>query len=191
MDQDLNGLSPAQLGRLFPISLCAYDPGWPAMFRTEKQALLRAAGSAVTPRIHHIGSTAVTHLAAKPVIDILMAVPKTADLNELKQMMRSAGYSYAPQPRNPAPHMMFMKGYSPAGYVGQAYHVHLRYFGPQDEIIFRDYLRAHPEDAQRYARLKERLAGEYRYDRDGYTEAKTGFIRQVLAKAKQAPRRMP
>ena len=154
MDKDLNELSREELGRLFPIRLCAYDPSWPEIFRAESQALLEKIGKENVLGLHHIGSTAVPGLAAKPVIDILLAVFKDADLEKLKRAMADFGYAFAPQPLRPPPHMMFMKGYSPDGYTGQVCHVHIRYAGEQDEIIFRDYLRAHPDSATEYTALK-------------------------------------
>lgn len=183
MEKNLENMTTEELGRLFPIRLREYDPAWPGLFRAEKPILLKAAGKNAL-EIHHIGSTAVHGLTAKPVIDILLIIPHNADSEKLKRNMKEAGYAFSPQPQKPAPHMMFMKGYSPVGYTGQAYHVHIRFAGVQDEITFRDYLAAHPGAAKEYAALKARLAREYCHDRDGYTEAKTDFIRRIFEKAK-------
>ncbi len=184
MDKDLNELSREALGRLFPITLCNYDPRWPKIFRAEKKALLRAVGPSSVLAVRHIGSTAVPGLPAKPTVDILMVITKEADQEKLKCDMAGADYHFAPQPLKPPPHMMFMKGYAKTGYTGQAFHVHVRHPGVQDEIIFRDYLRAHPDSAAEYAALKKRLAKKYRHDRDGYTDAKADFVRQILKEAK-------
>ena len=73
--------------------------------------------------------------------------------------------------------MMFMKGYTPNGFFGQAFHVHVRYPGDWDEIYFRDFLRTHPEAAAEYASLKHQLKKQFEFDRDGYTRAKSDFIR--------------
>jgi GrpB-like predicted nucleotidyltransferase (UPF0157 family) len=183
MNKDMNDMTEEELGHLFPIEICKYDSKWPKLFQTEKQALLNATVSDNILEIHHIGSTAIPGLNAKPVIDILIILKKDVALEKLKSGMKRAGYAFAPQPRKPAPHMMFMKGYSPTGYTGQAYHVHIRYTGTQDEIVFRDHMLAHPNDAGAYARLKARLAREYRYNRNGYTDAKENFIRKILIKA--------
>jgi GrpB-like predicted nucleotidyltransferase (UPF0157 family) len=181
MQKDLSAMTRAQLGRLFPIRICPYDPAWPQLFCAESQKLARAAGRENVAGIEHIGSTAVPGLSAKPVVDILMMVKKNTDLRALRQNLEKAGYAFSAQPDRPAPHMMFMKGYGPAGYTGQAYHLHIRYPGRQDETVFRDRLRAHPKEAAAYARLKAALAAKYRFDRDGYTRAKTAFIRGLLA----------
>ena len=180
MKKDLNQLTRAELGRLFPIRLCAYDPKWPKLFSAESQTLLHAAGRETVEGIEHIGSTAVPGLTAKPVIDILMIIRRETDLEILRQNITAAGYAFAAQPDKPAPHMMFMKGYGPDGYTGQVYHLHIRYAGVIDEVLFRDRLRASPKEAADYALLKESLACKYRFDRDAYTQAKTAFIRRVL-----------
>lgn len=81
--------------------------------------------------------------------------------------------------------MMFLKGYTPEGFKGQAYHVHVRYRGDGDELYFRDYLLAHPETAKEYGELKLKLKKQYEHDRDGYTDAKTDFIQRIINLAKQ------
>ena len=102
--------------------------------------------------------------------------------------METIGYIYSPQPTNPAPHMMFMKGYTPEGFKGQAFHVHVRYSGDWDELYFRDYLIAHPDVADKYGKLKVELQKKFEHDRDGYTFAKTGFIKKFTALARKAMR---
>jgi GrpB-like predicted nucleotidyltransferase (UPF0157 family) len=85
--------------------------------------------------------------------------------------MKAAGFIYNRQPGNPPPHMMFMKGYTPEGFKGQAFHVHVRYGGDWNELYFRDYLEEHPDVAAKYEALKMQLKGKYEFDRDAYTAA--------------------
>ena len=80
--------------------------------------------------------------------------------------------------------MMFVKGYTKAGFKGQAFHIHVRYKGDWDEIYFRDYLIAHPEVAREYEDLKIRLCSAFKNDREGYTEAKTDFVKMVTGSAR-------
>jgi GrpB-like predicted nucleotidyltransferase (UPF0157 family) len=80
---------------------------------------------------------------------------------------------------------MFMKGYTPRGFEGQVFHVHVRFSGDWDELHFRDYLIRHPETAAEYGKLKRLIMKKFEFDRDGYTEAKGGFIRHVTALARQ------
>lgn len=115
------------------------------------------------------------------------------------------------RPDNPPPHLTFVKGYTQHGFEGQAFHVHIRYGGEArhdekkrgkalrgtavkggeprretewDEIIFRDYLISHPQKAIEYEALKLGLLDEFEFDRDGYTEAKGGFVAEVMELAK-------
>ena len=75
--------------------------------------------------------------------------------------------------------MDFNKGYTPNGFAERVFHLHLRAFGDHDELYFRYYLNEHPETAKEYEKLKLSLWKLYEYDRDGYTEQKTNFVRKV------------
>ena len=76
--------------------------------------------------------------------------------------------------------MSFNKGYAPVGYADKVFHVHVHRIGDNDEILFRDYLIAHPESAKVYEKLKLSLLPKYKNNRDGYTEAKTDFIKRIM-----------
>jgi len=141
---------------------------------------MKTLGREVILQIDHIGSTAIPGMPAKPTIDILIQVYDYIPDHQLIDSLSSIGYQYIHKPENPPPHMMFVTGYTPDGIKGQTYHLHIRYDGPHEEIIFRDYLRSHPDAAREYTELKYRLAEKYRNDRDGYTEAKTEFIKKII-----------
>lgn len=181
----LNEMTNQELWELFPIILSQYDPVWKENYAKEKLLLEKAAGRQNIARISHYGSTAVPNLTAKPTVDILLEINGDANLNSLVAGMEAAGYIYSPQPDNPAPHMMFMKGYTPEGFKGQVFHVHVRYLGDWDELYFRDYLLAHPETVDEYGKLKLELKKKYEHDRDGYTNAKTGFIKHITGLARE------
>ena len=132
----------------------------------------------------HVGSTAIPNLIAKPTIDILLEIKDDTDIERLISNMQSCGYLYSEQPNNPAPHMMFMKGYIPQGFKRQVFHAHVRYSGDWDELYFRDYLLAYPEIADEYGKLKLELKKKYEHDRDGYTCAKTDFIKRITKLAR-------
>ena len=72
---------------------------------------------------------------------------------------------------------MYLNGYTPNGFIGQAIHIHVRYSGDWDELYFRDYLISHPDVAVKYGQLKLKLKAGYPNDRDGYTDAKGHFIK--------------
>ena len=81
--------------------------------------------------------------------------------------------------------MMFMKGYTPQGFCGQAYHVHVRYAGDWDELYFCDYLRSHPEAAAAYVQVKKRLQKLYEHDREAYTQGKSECIQSITQVARR------
>lgn len=192
MDKPLQDMTNEELWQLFPIILCEHDPAWSMHYQQEKELLLRTIGG-VVKRISHIGSTAVPGLAAKPTIDILLELCIEADTEQVKRDILALGYLFSAQPDNPPPHMMFMKGYTPRGFEGRVFHLHVRYYGDWDELYFRDYLIDHPEMVAEYARQKLLLATQYRHNRDAYTDAKTVFIKFAteLAKAAYAGRYTP
>jgi len=175
-------MSPEELGLLFPVVITEYNPGWPLLFKKEKESLEDGPGSGNIVSIEHIGSTAVPGLPAKPVIDILIEIDSSDD--SIKNYFRTLGYHFIHRPDNPPPHMMFVKGYTIQGYSGQAYHVHVRYRGDWNEIYFRDYLTRHTETAREYADLKYKLAKKYVNDREGYTRDKTKFVEYINALAR-------
>ena len=144
-------MTAAELGMLFPILLAKHDPAWQGRYQEEADRLATALGSRIV-RIHHIGSTSVPGLLAKPTIDILLEVCTDADCGTLIDTVRNLGYRYSPQPENPAPHMMFMKGYTPHGFEGQAYHLHVRYPGDA-------YTSGKTEFVQYFTRLARELYG--------------------------------
>lgn len=81
--------------------------------------------------------------------------------------------------------MSFNKGYTPDGYAEKVFHIHFHAVGDNDEILFRNYLTENPRIAKDYEKLKLSLLPKYKNNRDGYTEAKTGFVRRVTDLAKQ------
>ena len=79
----------------------------------------------------------------------------------------------------------YNKGYTEEGFAEKVFHLHLVHAGEQPEILFRDYLRTHPDDAKAYEALKLSLWKPYEHDRDGYTNAKTEFVQASLDKARE------
>ncbi|NLW31536.1 MAG: GrpB family protein [Fibrobacter sp.] len=185
MSKKLEEMTNEELWKLFPVIVSEYNPIWKENYLSEKKIIEKAIGIKNIVRINHYGSTSVPGLKAKPTIDILLEIKDDTDTDKLINAMRGAGYIYSPQPQNPPPHMMFLKGYTNEGFRGQAFHVHVRYGGVWDELFFRDYLCNHPEVAHEYSKLKLELKQKFEYDRDGYTEAKTGFIKKYTKMAKK------
>ena len=160
-----------------PILLVPFDPGWAAGFELERVALDGAIGDWVVGGIHHVGSTAVPGLEAKPVIDILVGVDGLEASRACFGPLAALGYLYAPY--LPEEMHWFCKP-DPAH---RTHHLHLvpvdskRY---RDELTFRDLLREDPDLASRYAALKQELAASHPADREAYTNGKSDFIAAVL-----------
>jgi GrpB-like predicted nucleotidyltransferase (UPF0157 family) len=163
------------------VELVAYDPDWPRQFAVEADRLRAVLDPALVIGIEHFGSTAVPGLIAKPIIDILIAVHSLARAKaEAIEPILSLGYVYWAD--NPKPdRMFFVKGMPPYG-ARRTHHVHIT--EPDREmwrrrLPFRDYLRAHPDEAARYADLKRDLAQRHATDREAYTDAKTDYVAAV------------
>jgi GrpB-like predicted nucleotidyltransferase (UPF0157 family) len=157
------------------------------LYSTEKDLIEKTLGVQRIVKISHIGSTAVPGMIAKPTIDILLEIRDDVDREGLIRMFSDMGYLCNPQPRNPAPHLMFIKGYTPEGYSGQAYHVHVRYGGDWDEPYFCNYLIRHPAVAGQYIALKQKLKESCECNREAYVRGKTEFIESVMKIARKEP----
>jgi GrpB-like predicted nucleotidyltransferase (UPF0157 family) len=179
LDNALGSLTVQELGQLFPIALTDYSNKWPGLYAAEAKVITDAFSPTKIIRIDHIGSTAIPGLKAKPTIDMLVQISEQVDIQKLKNVFQSLGYLINARPENPPPHLTFVKGYTPQGFQGQAYHVHIRYAGDWDEIRFRDYLMQHKEVAMEYESLKSALAKKYPTDREAYTGAKTEWIERI------------
>lgn len=177
--RNIKDMTLAELWKLFPIILTSHNPDWSEWANEEileLSELLKAHG----PVINHIGSTAIPNIQAKPIIDILVELNPDADRSRIKEIMEAAGYICMSVSDS---RMSFNKGYTPAGYADKVFHIHFHRTGDNDEIRFRDYLTAHPEVAKEYELLKLSLLPKYKNDRDGYTEAKSEFVRQTIERA--------
>ena len=181
MPKDLAEMTLEELWQRFPIELVPPRPEWPMMYADESAGLKNRLPADWIVRMEHIGSTAVGTIWAKPIVDILVETTGETDWEVLKTILLDAGYLCMSQSEN---RMSFNKGYTPQGFAPSVFHLHLRRPGDHDELFFRDYLIDHPEAAQAYQQLKLRLAGPYRFDRDGYTAAKTEMIQKYTQIAK-------
>jgi GrpB-like predicted nucleotidyltransferase (UPF0157 family) len=185
MAKKLNQLTINELGHLFPIIIAEYNPDWPILASIESRNISEAVGKEFISRIEHIGSTAVPGLCAKPTIDFILEILEITNCDLLIRKLQELDYNYIPRPENPLPHMMFTKGYSEFGITGQTFHIHVRYPGDWDEIIFRDYLIKNQSVTADYARLKRKLADDFKHDREKYTDSKTTFIKNTTLTARK------
>ena len=185
----LNKLSVAELGKLFPIKISPYNPKWTKWFEEEKKEIIRVLGKQIALKIVHFGSTAISNLDAKSTIDILVEIPKKEHLsNEITIKMTKAGYEYILRKDCPPPYMMFVKGYSIDGLAEKSFHLHVApadHSRLWDRLYFRYNLLKNPKIAQEYLQLKKELAKKEQFNREAYTEGKTEFVKKITDLAKQ------
>ena len=178
--KSLKEMTIEELWELFPIVLVPHNTQW-ANWTKEEIASLTVLLSGYDTEITHIGSTAISSIKAKPIIDILVEIPPDADIDKLRLLMESSGYICMSSSTNRA---SFNKGYTPQGYSERVFHIHFHRKGDNDEIYFRDFLLSHPDFAKEYEQLKLSLLPAFKHNRDAYTEAKSSFIHQITALAK-------
>ncbi len=185
MEKALSEMTLEELWELFPIILRAHNPEYKEWYLKEKENIENVVGVKEIERINHIGSSAVEGLIAKPIIDILLEVDSNSDIDNLKSKLENAGWTLMSSEKEPDLKMFFNKGYTPNGFAERVFHLHVRFLGDWDELYFRDYLMLHKEVANKYEKLKKKLKKKYEHNRDGYTEAKTEFIKKWTKRARR------
>jgi len=156
-----------------------YDPAWPARFEAERELLERVVAPWLEGGIHHVGSTAVPGLAAKPVVDIMVGVRDLEEARAAIPRLAAESYCYFP-------YREYFHWFCKPSPQRRRFHMYLiEPFHPQWQarLAFRDWLRTHPETAAEYAALKYELAARYSDDREAYTDAKVEFVERVVAQA--------
>ena len=182
MSPSLEEMSLEELWQLFPIFLREHQDEWKDWYAEERLRLLSFLPEHQIVRLSHIGSTSIETIWAKPIVDILLEIPKEADMVVMRDLLLQNGYLLMSESQG---RMSFNKGYTPSGFAERVFHLHLRYEGDHDELYFRDYLQEHPAVAKDYEKLKLSLWKQYEHNRDAYTEAKTDFIKNYTEEAKK------
>lgn len=166
------------------VELVAYDPAWPTLYALEAERLRAALPPGLILAMEHFGSTAIPGMPAKPIIDILAAVPSVEAARHVAPgPLAALGYAFwAENPKRDR--LFFVKGLPPAA-LRRTHHLHLCEAGGEmwQRLVFRDVLRNNTAEAQRYAALKHALAAAHREDREAYTDGKTAFVAATLAMA--------
>lgn len=167
----LSEMTLEELWKLFPIQLVEPDTkNWNRIFQDEKYMLVSLLPFQI--KIHHIGSTAIKGIWAKPIVDILIEA-HAADFKNIKSILSSNGYICMAESIKT---LDFNKGYTSAGFADKVFHIHIKMHGKNDELYFRDYLNSYPKVAKEYESLKLNLWKQYEFNRDEYTHQKTEFI---------------
>ncbi len=160
-----------------PVTLHEYDARWPERFACEAERIRRALGAGVLG-LEHVGSTSVPGLLAKPRIDILLVVADPADEASYVPALEAAGYRLRVREPDWHEHRRFNR---------TDMELNLHVFGPGSAEVerlvrFRDRLRGHPQDRERYAAAKRELAARHWRHTQDYADAKSEVIEAILAR---------
>lgn len=158
-----------------------YNKEWSMMYKEEVDRILPILKNEIIA-MHHIGSTSIPGMWAKPIIDILLEVRDIAKIDQYNEAMVNLGYE--PRGELGIPGRRYFSREEPADV--RTHHIHAYQsgdFGIERHLAFRDYMIAHPKAAQEYANLKRELARRYPSDIDAYIEGKEGFVSEMESKA--------
>ncbi|MDR6550172.1 GrpB family protein [Paenibacillus qinlingensis] len=159
--------------------IAAYEPEWKDIFNDVASTLRQSLG-AYASRIDHVGSTSVIGLDAKPIIDIQISVLDLDDTRSYKHKIENVGFVFREDNQDKS------KKYFREIAGTRRTHIHVRQVGSFSEqltLLFRDYLREHPEDCVRYALEKHRLFALYQHERTKYVEGKGPVVWDIIQKA--------
>ena len=182
MGKELSEMSMEELWELFPIFLVAHNDRWKDNYNEIEKMLTGLLADQPVVRISHIGSTAVQGIWAKNIVDVMVEIPQSADMEDVAYILEQNGFIIMSSEAN---RISLNKGYTKNGFADKVYHIHLRYAGDNAELYFRDYLNEHPDVAKQYETLKLQLWKQYEHNRDAYTDAKTDFISKWTAVARK------
>ncbi|MFD1021002.1 GrpB family protein [Thalassobacillus hwangdonensis] len=161
------------------VEVVKFDETWSRKFEEEKEKLRNIFGNELVA-VHHIGSTSVEGLKAKPIIDILPVVKDIEKVDSFNEQMEAIGYEPMGEFGLPG------RRYFRKGGDQRTHHIHM-YEESNNEIdrhlAFRDYLRTHPDERERYGNLKEELAKQYPNDMESYINGKDSYVKEMERKA--------
>jgi GrpB-like predicted nucleotidyltransferase (UPF0157 family) len=163
------------------VELQPYNPDWEHRFEWEKKSISEALGDSLI-EVEHIGSTSIKGLAAKPIIDIMAGVHNLELVDAWIPSLMEIDYEFVHKPEF-TDRRFFRKGLWGQGIC----HLHICEYDStewREKLLFRNYLRLHPEALREYASLKEELAQIHKFDRHAYTERKGPFIKKIIEMAR-------
>ncbi len=162
------------------VEVVPHSPGWADEFRAEAERLRATLGDEIVA-VHHVGSTAIPGIKAKPIIDILLEVREVEGLDEANSEMAELGYEARGEFGIPG-RRFFVKHTEGR----RTHHIHAFTTGDPElerHLAFRDFMVGHPEHADAYGRLKEDLAKRFPTDIEGYMDGKDAFIKEMEKRA--------
>src|SRR5262249_2101571 len=164
------------------VQVVQYQPGWRDLFAQEA-LLLRSAMDQEALEIEHIGSTSLEGMPAKPIIDLMVAVPDLTKAQRWIPRLEELTYEWRPE-RDVPDRLFFAKG--PRNQ--RTHHLSLAERSSnfyQSKLLFRDFLRQHRDAFVEYQLLKLQLAKQHAQDRASYTKGKEAFVERILELAKE------
>lgn len=179
MTKPLNEMTLEELWQLFPIVLCEHKDCWREWYAEEVEYLKTFLPE--KSEFHHIGSTAIDGIWAKPIVDVLIVVENFEQMQQVAKEMSKRDYIIMSESEN---RISLNKGYTESGFAEKVFHFHLRLKDDTAEILFRDYLNAQQDVAKEYENLKKGLWKKFEHNRDAYTDAKTEFVMKYTTIAK-------
>ena len=178
MEKSIMSQSDVHSNMIRKIEVVEYDLGWPELFAIEAERIKQALGNNCI-EIHHIGSTSIPGLSAKPVIDMLPVVRDIQEVDKATKAMESLGYEAKGE------YGMAFRRYFQKGKNLRTHHVHV-YQEADPEISrylkFRDWMRSHTTDAENYGKLKLELAKKFPHDILQYCNGKDAFVASIDSK---------
>ncbi|WP_315120250.1 GrpB family protein [uncultured Clostridium sp.] len=172
----MNGESQVRIIEVVP-----HDPKWKEEYLRESKIIHNIMKEEII-QIHHIGSTAIPGIEAKPIIDILIEVKDINNVDKYNNEMESLGYIPKGEYRIKGRRFLLK------GLYNRTHHIHIFQSGNSEihrHINFRDYLVAHPKEANQYSELKNELAKKFKYDIEAYCNGKDAFIKEIDKKAEK------
>ena len=186
-ERDLSSFIDAWWLDMSEVMIAEYDPQWPILFEREAQAIREVLGERLVG-IEHFGSTSVPGLAAKPIIDIMIATRSKEDWPKIVEPLGTIGFACWLANTDPT-RMFFAKG-TPPHFQQRTHHLIVSEFEGhhwQRLTLVRDYFRTHLEEARQYETFKRELGERFPGDRGGYTKAKGPYLDRIenLARAER------
>jgi GrpB-like predicted nucleotidyltransferase (UPF0157 family) len=163
------------------VTVVPHNPVWNIAFSEEAERITHALGDIVIS-LHHIGSTAITGIYAKPILDLLLEVEDIIRLDENQSAMEELGYEALGEFGLPT-RRYFRKDDTWGTRTHQVHAYEVANPEITRHLAFRDYMIAHPVEAQNYSDLKQRLARAHQYDAEAYMDGKDPYIRAQEARA--------
>jgi GrpB-like predicted nucleotidyltransferase (UPF0157 family) len=163
------------------VEVVPHKEEWSRMFKDESGKIYNIFGNEII-NIYHIGSTAISNIKAKPIIDILVEVKNIKRVDKFINSMEQIGYEYKGE-FGIVGRRFFIKGG-----VNRTHHIHIFETANEEiarHLAFRDFMIAHPEEAQKYSQLKQILAKKYPLDIEKYIEGKNSYIKEIDDRAKK------